>query len=217
MNDSTIMSTAFDLKTILKTAVDKAMSYPEYRELAVQLHAANKTTGPDQSESMLNYSKMNEHRMKRLDKTIVLSDEIVAAVKAIKIPQTWLVITELWCGDAAQNVPLMNKLAELNPLIQLKLVLRDENPELINRFLTNGGKSIPILIATNNQREVLWKWGPRPVYAQNMMLEYKKAPEPKMLYSEFGETLHKWYADDKTKSAQAELLQLIVSGSGNVQ
>jgi len=211
------MTTAIDLKTILKTAVDNAMSYPKYRELAVQLHAAGKTTGPDQSETMLNYSKMNEHRMKRLDKTIVLSDEIVAAVNAVKAPQTWLVITELWCGDAAQNVPFMNKLAELNPLIELKLVLRDENPELINRFLTNGGKSIPILIALNNQQEVLWKWGPRPVYAQNMMYAYKNAPEPKMLYNEFAETLHKWYADDKTKSSQSELLQLIVSDSGSDQ
>jgi len=211
------MISAIDFKSVLKTSINNGISYSEYRKMAEQLHAAGKTTGPDQSETMVNYSKMNEHRMKRLDKTIVLSEEIVAAVSSIKSPQTWLVITELWCGDAAQNVPLMNKIAELNALIQLKLVLRDENPELMNLFLTNGGKSIPILIAMNNHQEVLWKWGPRPVYAQNMMLEYKKAPEPKMLYSEFGETLHKWYADDKTKSAQAELLQLIVSGSGSAR
>jgi hypothetical protein len=206
-----------DLKSVLNTAMHKAMSYSAYRKLAEQLHSVNKTTGTDQSETMVNYSKMNEHRMKRLDKTIVLSVEMMAAVNTIKSPQTWMVITELWCGDAAQNVPLMNKIAELNPLIQLKLVLRDENPDLMNLFLTNGGKSIPILMAMNDQLEVLWKWGPRPVQAQNMMLEYKKTPEPKMLYSEFGETLHKWYAQNKTQMAQTEILQLIVSGRDNAQ
>jgi hypothetical protein len=167
------MITSIDLKSVLNTAINKAMSYADYRKMGEKLHAANKTTGPDQSETMVNYSKMNEHRMKRLDKTIVLSAEIIEVVQAIKSPQTWLVITELWCGDAAQNVPLMNKIAELNPLIQLKLVLRDENPELMNLFLTNGGKSIPILIALNDRQEVLWKWGPRPVHAQNMLMEYK--------------------------------------------
>jgi len=207
------MITSVDLKSVIKTAINGAMSYAEYRKMAELLLAQNKTTGPDQSEAMINYSKMNEHRMKRLDKTIVLSEELKAAVGAIKSPQTWLVITELWCGDAAQNVPVMNKIAELNPLIQLKLVLRDENPELMNMFLTNGGKSIPIFIALNNEQEVLWKWGPRPVHAQNMLIEYKSAPEPKMLYAEFGETLHKWYAFDKTQMAQAEIFQLISESS----
>jgi hypothetical protein len=210
------MITSIDLKSVLNTAINKAMSYADYRKMGEKLHAANKTTGPDQSETMVNYSKMNEHRMKRLDKTIVLSAEIIEVVQAIKSPQTWLVITELWCGDAAQNVPLMNKIAELNPLIQLKLVLRDENPELMNLFLTNGGKSIPILIALNEQLEVLWLWGPRPVLAQNMLMEYKNAPEPKMLYAEFGETLHKWYALNKTQMAQSEISHLI-SDSGNAQ
>lgn len=211
------MITAIDMKSVLLTALNKALSYSEYRKMAEVLHAVGKTTGADQSENMVNYSKMNEYRMKRLDKTMVLSAEIVAAMGALKTPQNWLVITELWCGDAAQNVPLMNKIAELNPLIQMKLVLRDENPELMNLFLTNGGKSIPILIAINNQQEVLWKWGPRPVHAQNMLMAYKNAPEPKMTYEAFAETLHKWYADDKTKSAQSELLQLIVSDSGSGQ
>lgn len=211
------MITAIDMKSVLLTALDKAISYSEYRKMATKLHAAGKTTGPDQSEAMVNYSKMNEHRMKRLDKTMVLSEEIITAMSTIKTPQTWLVISELWCGDAAQNVPLMFKIAELNPLVQMKLVLRDENPELMNLFLTNGGKSIPILIALNNQHEVLWKWGPRPVHAQNMLMAYKNSPEPKMTYQAFAETLHKWYADDKTKSAQAEILQLIVSDNGSVQ
>lgn len=211
------MITAIDMKSVLLTALDKAINYSEYRIMATELHAAGKTTGPDQSEAMVNYSKMNEHRMKRLDKTMVLSEEIITAMSTIKTPQTWLVITELWCGDAAQNVPLMFKIAELNPLVQMKLVLRDENPELMNLFLTNGGKSIPILIALNNQHEVLWKWGPRPVHAQNMLMAYKNSPEPKMTYQAFAETLHKWYADDKTKSAQAEILQLIVSDNGSVQ
>jgi len=210
------MLATIDLNSVIKTAINKAISYSEYRKMAEQLHALDKTTGPDQSETMVNYSKMNEHRMKRLDKTIVLSAEIMEVVQAIKSLQKWLVITELWCGDAAQNVPLMNKIAELNPLIELKLVLRDENLELMNLFLTNGGKSIPILIALNERQEVLWNWGPRPVNAQNMLMEYKKSPEPKMPYSEFGETLHKWYAQNKTQMAQSEIFQLI-SDSGSAQ
>jgi hypothetical protein len=115
------------MKNILKTSLENTISYLEYRDLVKNLLVENKSTGPNQSEELTNYSLLNDRRMKRLDKTIKINDETTQEIKMINEPQTWLLITEGWCGDAAQNLPVINKMAEINENINLKIVLRDEN------------------------------------------------------------------------------------------
>jgi hypothetical protein len=215
--DSSVAQQTSSTAGIIQTALANSMTYIAFKELSTRLNAEGKTSGNDQSEAMLNYSKMNEHRMRRLDKTIVISSDLEAAVKAIQKPQTWLVITEVWCGDGAQNIPVVNKMAQFNPMINLRFVLRDENPELMDCFLTNGAKSIPVVLALNDQMDVLWKWGPRPVFAQEMRAKYLMASEPKISYEAFSETLHKWYTDNKTEMTQKEFLQLIVTNNESAQ
>ena len=199
------------LNPITNEEIDSAMNYQEYLTLLDELFAAGKTTGNDHSEAMLNYAKMNIQRMKRLNKTIELSDELLKDIEDFdqKRKETiWFVITEGWCGDAAQNIPLLNKIAEKSDKIELKLVLRDENLELIDAFLTNGGRSIPkVIILDKANLNVKTTWGPRAVPAQKMSAEFRKIPNGD--YQEFNKTLQLWYAKDKTISMQKEMSSII--------
>ncbi|UOQ73238.1 thioredoxin family protein [Hymenobacter cellulosilyticus] len=183
-------------------------SYTAYRHLIDELQAEGKTTGPQQSELLTNYTRLNVQRMSRIDKTIQLLPELRAAVAALPRRYAWLIITEGWCGDAAQIVPTLEAVAQASGgHITTHYVLRDENLDLIDQYLTNGGRSIPKLVVLD--AETLTEaasWGPRPEPAQHMFLELKSQNLP---FEEFSTQLHAWYAKDKTQSTQQEILQLV--------
>jgi hypothetical protein len=194
----------------LKTAIQNGISYTEYLQLTEDLLSQGKTTGPNQSADYVHYTNLNFHRMKRLDKTIHLNSEIKAALQAMKTPQTWLVISEAWCGDAAQNVPILQKMADLNENIELKIILRDENLEVMDLYLTNGGRSIPKLIALeNNTLDELFTWGPRPASIQQVMNELKAANITEI--STLVEKIQIAYNNDKSLSIQEEMLSILNS------
>jgi len=199
------------MKKSIENSLKNAYTYQEYRDLVKTLLADGKSTGPEQSDYILNYSKLNESRMKRLDKTTKISDETTQVIQKLATPQTWLVLTEGWCGDAAQNLPIIHKMAELNKNINLKLVLRDENLELMDLFLTNGGRSIPKLIALDKENNVINTWGPRPAVATKMVEEYKA--KHGSLDAQFKEDLQVWYNKDKGDSTQKDFVELIKSTS----
>ena len=197
-------------KVITPTLLQNAMSYKAYRDLIDQLFSENRTTGDfmENSEEVLNYTKMNISRMNRGAKTCRITDELSEALQSISQKYIWLVITEGWCGDAAQSVPVFVKMAELNPNIEIKFVLRDENPKLMDAYLYKGTRSIPkLIILKADTLDEIGTWGPRPSYAQHMTDEYKKNPTG--TYMEYAQQLHKWYAKDKYQSVQGELLELI--------
>lgn len=194
------------MKKIIKNSLQKAFSYQEYRTLVQKLLSEGKSTSPIQSEELTNYSLLNETRMKRLDKTIKISDEIASEIQAIQVPQTWLVITESWCGDAAQNLPIIQKLATLNENIQLKLLLRDENSALMDLFLTNNSRSIPKLIILDAELNVMNTWGPRPSIATKMVRDYKE--KNGKLDADFKKNLQIWYNKDKGETLQHDLIAL---------
>ena len=77
----------------------------------------------DKSEAMINYTMLNDRRMKRWDKTVKVPQELQDRIAVFNEKTTWLVITESWCGDAAHLLPVMNKVAELNENIDFKIVL----------------------------------------------------------------------------------------------
>ncbi|WP_233897897.1 thioredoxin family protein [Tenacibaculum piscium] len=195
------------MKEVIANSLAKGISYHEYRDLVKNLLEKGKSTGENQSEELLNYSVLNDKRMKRLDKTIKLTDEVLAKIKTVKAPQTWLVLSESWCGDAAQNLPVIHKMASENEQIQLKIVLRDENLALMDAFLTNGGRSIPKLIALDTNNEVIGTWGPRPEIATKMVADYKK--EHGALDAEFKESLQVWYNKNKGVNLQENLMSLL--------
>ncbi|EAY25775.1 thioredoxin family protein [Microscilla marina] len=190
---------------ITQQHLEQSQTYAEYRTMIDQLLSEGKTTGDNHSDDMLHYTKMNVQRMKRLDKTAKLNEEMLATIAKINRPQTWVVITEAWCGDAAQIVPVLAKIAEVTPNIDLKLILRDEHLDVMDAYLTDGARSIPKLIAldteTLKERGV---WGPRPTPAHEMVMERKKNDNGES-YLEFSTRLHGWYAKDKTQTTQKEL------------
>jgi hypothetical protein len=165
---------------------------------------------PGASEALIEFTRLNWVRTQRLHKTIVLDTELRKALLNIQHTYTWLVITEAWCGDSAQNLPVIGEIAKSNPdKIKLYLVLRDKNPELMNNYLTKGTRAIPKLIAVDETlgKEV-FVWGPRPVAAQEMLYTWKKNPAGKSR-DDFERDLHSWYAKDKTRTIQSEFLNIV--------
>jgi hypothetical protein len=187
--------------------VEKAITYDAYTQLVSDLLAAGRTTGPDQSEAMIHYTELNQQRMHRVEKSIALLPSAEALIRSIKFPQTWLVMTEAWCGDAAHSIPIMHVLASLNPLIDLRLLFRDENPGLMDRYLTNGvSRSIPKLIGLDTATlEELFVWGPRPAPLQEI---FTKLKGDGMEFHAIKEELQRWYNKDKTIAVQQEIATL---------
>lgn len=199
------------MKKIIQKSLESAISYQGYRSLVSDLLADGKSTGPNQSEAITNYSLLNDKRMKRLDKTIKISEETKEAFKQITKKQTWLLISEGWCGDAAQNIPVINKMVEENENIDLKIVLRDDHLELMDLFLTHGGRAIPKLIAVDEEQNVLHTWGPRPAVATKMVADYKE--EHGSVDAEFKKDLQVWYNKDKGQSTQEDFVNSLTANA----
>ncbi|TXK76641.1 thioredoxin family protein [Mesonia sp. K4-1] len=196
------------LKKTIEEALDNAMSYTEYKTLMNDLLAENKSTAAIQEESLVEYSKLNQRRMKRWEKTLKITDEAEAFFKNYDQKMVWLVVSEGWCGDAAHGLPVLNALVELNPHIELKIVLRDSEDDLINQFLTNGAKSIPKLIMLKEENlEVIETWGPRPSTAAKLTADYKQ--EFGQLDASFKEDLQRWYNQDKGQTTIEDLQALL--------
>lgn len=203
MNNTALATLPNDWNT-----VKNHYSYEAFRMLLDQLHASGKVTGDVQDEHLLEYSKLNDVRMNRIDKHGALTNELVQQLSAIQKPCTWLVITEGWCGDSAQILPFIHKMAQAQPLIQLSIALRDDNPQWMDRFLTNGSRSIPIAVLFDAEGTYLTHWGPRPKAVVEAIAEWKKEGLP---MEKIKEQLHLWYAKDKGVSLCEEWSQLITS------
>ena len=180
-----------------KTYFENGISYQTYlKNMELEMN----------SEIETKYSKyipMNAQRMKRIEKTFSIDKDLVSIGSNIK----WLVISEHWCGDASQILPIMNEISNSsNGKIELKIIYRDSNPSLIAEHLTNGSQSIPKLIQLTHDFKLISDWGPRPKTAQELVIKLKSDPNTALTYSE---ELHKWYAQNKQKEILEELLTLL--------
>lgn len=192
---------------VTKKDIDRSISFYDYYTLIEKLAIEEGTTGDDQSQTYVEHTKLNYSRIKRILKTTEPLAEVTNTTDCFDDKITWLVIAESWCGDAAQNVPVMQKMAEVNPNINLRVILRDENPDLMNRYLTNGGKSIPILICLDENLNELGTWGPRPKVLQDWLKKEKANPTMEM--SVLKEQFQVWYTKDKGQTLQQEMLLLM--------
>lgn len=196
------------MNSIIKESLKESFSYQEYRSFVTALAKNNTTTGHEQREDLVHYTQLNEARLHRLDKTMQLNDEVKSFLENLKKEYTWLVISESWCGDAAQILPIINKMATVSDKINLRIVLRDENEELMNQFLTNGTKSIPKLIIIDKEsNEVIADFEPRPIGAKQLILDYKA--EHGVVDETAKIELQKWYLQDKGISTQNEIVELM--------
>src|SRR5690606_13496095 len=106
----------------LMAAAAAGMPYPEFRALLERLVAEGRTTGPDQGPEMVAYTKLNLARTVRSEKTVALLPELREAL-AKAPPMTWLVLTEPWCGDSSQVMPVVARMADAAPQLRLRIVL----------------------------------------------------------------------------------------------
>ena len=113
-----------------------------------------------------------------------------------------LVIAEDWCGDASSTVPVLAKLADTVPGLELRVILRDQHPEVMDLYLTNGSRSIPIVIALDEQFRELGHWGPRPRELQAWVMANRLTVPKAELYPQ----VRKWYARDHGETTLREVL-----------
>lgn len=179
------------------------MTYTAYRALIDDLMAQERTTGDNHSPAMLHYTALNVQRMVRLDKRTTLLDASRDLMARVAKPMIWLTLTEAWCGDAAQIVPVVDQLAALQPMVTHRLLLRDTHLEVMDAFLTNGSRAIPKTIFLDaDSLEVLGSWGPRPAAMQALLTAARARPD--FDYGAFAQELHRWYALNKTHDTQLE-------------
>ena len=198
------------MESIIQSSVANSITYENYRNTIDTLLKEGKSTGHEQSEALTHYSELNVTRMNRLDKTMTVAAEFAEQLKELKGDYFWLVISEGWCGDAAQLVPIFHKMAELSPNIEMKIALRDDNDALMNLFLTNGARSIPkLIILDKNTLEVLGDFGPRPQEAKQLILDYKA--EHGVVDETAKTNLQLWYLHDKGLSTQQEIMAVMAA------
>jgi hypothetical protein len=190
----------------------KGISYTEYMDRTkIKLLSTNLNSLTEEEMKLFYYTKLNLQRSIRIEKNYIVSDNLKTLLSSINQEQSWLVLTEDWCGDSAQNLPYINKITECNAKVKLCILLRDSNPELMDEYLTNGSRSIPKLIAFDTKGTEIFKWGPRPKAAQELFMNLKKQDMPK---PEIYENLHMWYTQNHGKELEkefTELLQIIIA------
>jgi hypothetical protein len=186
---------------------NKGMNYKDYQLLFSNILDGKITTNPYTDQHYLDYVKLNESRQNRWLKTGKLTTETQSTIQSIATEQHWLLITEPWCGDAAHSIPFIVKMAELNPLIRLTIQLRDSEQSEIDHYLTNGGKSIPILIVRDKEGKDLFFWGPRPTECQSLYLDLKTSNAS---FEEQKITLQQWYNENKGSDLQQEICKLLL-------
>ncbi|GAB3638168.1 thioredoxin family protein [Hymenobacter arcticus] len=202
------MSATSSAPVISPERLATAYSYATYRQLIDGLLAEGHTTGPQQSEELTEYTVLNVQRMSRLDKTMKLRPELVAAASGLRQNYIWLIITEGWCGDAAQQLPVLEAVAQASAgHLRTAYLLRDDNLDLADQYLTNGSRSIPklVMLHADTLTEVT-HYGPRPAEAQALIVRLKAEG---MAHDDFIRELHAWYAHDRTQATQHELLDLL--------
>lgn len=177
-------------------------TYDEYMKLMETYTANYSSSGNVPAEAFAEFTKLNFQRMKRWNRKELLTTEIKSLLYAVQTDQSWIVITESWCGDAAHILPALNQMANSSGHIDLQIVFRDENPKLMDNYLYHGTKSIPVVISRNADGQDLFVWGPRPRHAQEIMENAKAGKFDSVIAKTL---IQKWYNEDKAKETIKEL------------
>jgi hypothetical protein len=184
----------------------EALTWSAYMDLMAAAAGTEAPAGDAQAAERLEFTKLNLHRSRRIERTWLPSDELATLLQTITEPEQWLVLTEPWCGDSAQCLPCVAVMAERQPNIDLHVLLRDKNPDIMDRFLTGGKRSIPIVAMFDPSGRQVGRWGPRPAAAQAVFATAKQGglAKPEIL-----ERLHLWYGKDRGKALDAEFCALL--------
>jgi hypothetical protein len=187
--------------------VINGLSYKEYLEI-FKKRGENPIDreATEEEKHLIEYTKLNKARSERIEKTYQVGEKLKTILTGISAPQIWMVITEPWCGDSAQNLPYIAKMADINPNVVLKILLRDKNPDIMDNYLTNGTRSIPILAALDAEGKEIFRWGPRPREAVELVKQAKAEGKEK---DQFIGELHLWYGRNRGKAIEEEFTALL--------
>ncbi len=192
----------------VRIALQSGLSTNEYEHYFAERTELAKNAANVEINPHLKNLSLNKQRSSRLQKTYIPSADIVHTMEAIESEQLWVIITEDWCGDSAQIVPIVSTIASCSDKVEIRFLLRDTFPDIMNQYLTNGARSIPKVIAFDKtSSEELWEWGPRPEQAAKDFLQRKSEGMPK---PENQTLLHTWYAADKGKSTEKEIMEKVL-------
>ncbi len=188
-----------------------AMAYAAYEEALQHYEATPLPEGASEVDrSRKSSAAINLQRSTRITRTYVPGDGITRALRAVPGGYLWGVLSEVWCGDSAQIVPYLARIAALREDITFRVMLRDMNPDVMDRYLTGGKRCIPKLIAWDASGKERFTWGPRPAEGQAIMDNGLAAGLSK---AEHLEKLHLWYGRDRGKAIEAELAAVFRSMS----
>jgi thiol-disulfide isomerase/thioredoxin len=193
-----------------KSVIESGMSYQRYRGLIHHLLQENKTTGDNHSEDFIHYTQLNEQRMNRNEKQVVVTPELKEKLLHLDHQETWVVFAEAWCGDCAQIIPVIAKIADASEgKIDLRIIVKSEHKVEMQHYLTNGAESVPKLVRFETETlKELGTWGARPEKAQ-AIAEHWKLNKDTIPKEEFNKELHLWYAKDKGNEIQKEFLMFL--------
>lgn len=198
------------MKKSIAKALFNSHQYPEYRKIVTDLLKIEKSTGREQSKKLTLCTLLNETRMNQIEETLELSDEAIEILKSLKKEYLWIVIAEGWSEDSAELLPVFYKMDVASEgKIDLKIVFRHENEELMQFFLTNKAKAIPKLIVVENETgNAIAHWGPRPKGAADIYETYQKNHQP---HDEtFKKEMQTWYLHDKGMTTQGEIIDMML-------
>jgi thiol-disulfide isomerase/thioredoxin len=205
------------MELIKKEVIEKAMTYTQYVQEVKNLLAQGKTStqGDNNGSELIHYTELNIQRMHRLDKTTHLTEVTIDVLKKVNKKLIWLDITEGWCGDAAQIIPVIEKMSQQNLNIEHRLIFRDEHIDIMDNFRTEGSRSIPMIVCLDENYKVLFSWGPRPKALHNLVMKGKNilVSLPKVERTAYFDTVKTevqiWYNADKTVSIQNEFIHVL--------
>src|ERR1051326_7932789 len=187
----------------------KLFSYEDYRDNIDKMIHGQSSDLPVQADDKMRFLPLNLQRMKRMEKTVFPDAKLQALLQQINKPLQWIVLAEPWCGDGAQNLPVLNTMAKTNVLIDLKVLLRDSNPDIMDRYLSDGKRSIPKLVCFDTESgEELFTWGARPSSLEKEIISFKEQ-NPAYNHDDFLAFVHSWYARDKGKGIQEDFIFLL--------
>ena len=197
-----------------KETIELGLSYSEYRKYIQELLSQGKTTGAIQSNELVGFTQLNEQRMNRNEKQFILNERLQKSIINLNQPEIWVVFVEAWCGDCAQNVPVLAKIADSSDnKIQLYFLIKSDHFAEFQEYLTDGNESIPKLIRFDKETyNELGAWGARPEKAQNIA-EHWKMHKDTISKDEFEKELHLWYSKDRGQELQLEIAQILTNTS----
>jgi hypothetical protein len=182
------------------------MTKEAYLELFGEILNAQTNEAPYDEEHYIHYVKMNQSRQDRWLKKAALTPETTRFMQSWDVPSRWVVITEPWCGDAAHVLPFLFKMSELNENISLEIQLRDGSDSEIEKYMTNGGKAIPILVVRDEQGNDLFHWGPRPRACQQLVNETRNTGASQ---EDLINAIQHWYNQNKGLEIQSEITRML--------